>query len=149
MGSCPLFDKKSMIKKVVLIFKLLFLLYLSAVFFLCLYTFKDTGIDLSLYFFGIRADRIAHFIMFLPYPFSAWYAIEGWFKKVFGRYDIAMLVLSGIMLAFVAETLQNINPNRDFDPADILANITGVLTGTILLLIFNTIVKHVWPGRLQ
>ena len=60
-----------------------------------------------------------------------------------------MLVLSGIILALVAETLQNLNPNRDFDPADILANITGVLAGTILLLIFNTIVKHVWPGRLQ
>ena len=85
-------------------------------FFFALYTFKDTGIDLSLYFFGIRADRIAHFIMFLPYPFLAWHAIEGWFKKVFGRYDIAMLVLSGIMLALVAETLQNLNPNRDFDP---------------------------------
>jgi VanZ family protein len=138
-----------MIKKIVVIFKFLFLIYLATVLFLCLYTFKDTGIDLSQYFLGIRADRIAHFIMFLPYPLSAWFAIGSWFKKVSGRFGIAMLVFSGIILAFVAETLQNLNPNRDFDPIDILANIIGILTGTILLLVFNKIVKHVWPGRLQ
>ena len=136
-------------KKYIIVFKILFWTYLSAVFFLCLYTFKDTGIDLSIYFFGISADRIVHFIMFLPYPTSAWFAIEGWFKKLSGRYAIAILFFSGIALAIFAETLQRLNPNRDFDPRDILANMLGIFVGTIILLILKAVVKNVWPSRLQ
>lgn len=130
-------------------FRILFLVYLSTVIFLCLYSFTDTGIDLNEFYFGIRADRVAHFIMLLPYPFAAWFAIDGWFKKVFGKYSIPVLFCSGVLLAGVVESLQNFNPNRDFDPFDIVANVAGVLTGTIFLLVFNYILKHVWPGRLQ
>ena len=130
------------------IFRILFVIYLGLVFFFCLYSFKDTGVDLSTYFFGIRADRIAHFIMFFPYPFSAWLAVKEELRERFGKLSHLILLLSGILLAFTAETLQLLNPSRDFDPIDLVANISGLATASLIIFFLEKSIDNVWPDRL-
>lgn len=136
-------------KKVRLLFKVLFLIYICMVFFFCLYTFNDTGVDLSKYIFGIRADRLAHFIMFFPYPFSAWLAAKRELRERLGKYSHVVLLISGILLAITTEALQSLNPGRDTDPLDLVANITGLLSATAIIYKTEKFIDHVWPDRLQ
>lgn len=119
------------------------------VFFFCLYTFNDTGVDLSKYIFGIRADRLAHFIMFFPYPFSAWLATKRELRERLGKYSHVVLLISGILLAITTEALQSLNPGRDTDPLDLVANITGLLSATAIIYKTEKFIDHVWPDRLQ
>ncbi len=136
-------------KSIRLLFKVLFFIYICMVFFFCLYSFNDTGVDLSKYFLGIRVDRIAHFIMFFPYPFSAWLAVKKELREKFGRYSHIVLFVSGFMLALITESLQSFNPSRDTDPLDLLANVTGILCAAIIIFILEKFIDNVWPDRLQ
>lgn len=137
-----------MIKSFVQLFRYLFAIYIALVLFFCLFTFSNTGINLSEYIFGIRADRIAHFIMFFPYPVSAWLALKENFRKNFPKYPVLMLMLTGAALALTAEVLQKFNPARESDIYDLAANVAGIVAGTLLTLLFRKIIDNVWPDRL-
>lgn len=136
-------------KSIRLLFKLLFFIYICMVFFFCLYSFNDTGVDLSKYFMGIRVDRIAHFVMFFPYPFSAWLAVKKELREKCGKYSHIILFISGVSLALITEGMQSLNPSRDTDPLDLVANITGILFATIIIYILEKFIDNVWPDRLQ
>lgn len=138
-----------MIKSIVNLFRYLFAIYIALVFFFCLYSFGDTGINLTEYIFGIRVDRIAHFIMFFPYPISAWLALKASLRKLFPGFPQTMVLLSGLGLAFVAETLQKLNPARESDMFDLAANFTAIASGTLVIFIFRKFIDNVWPDRLQ
>jgi len=138
-----------MIKSIILLFRYLFAIYIALVFFFCLYSFGDTGIDLSEYFFGIRVDRIAHFIMFFPYPISAWLALKANLRKLFPGFPQSVVLLSGFGLAFIAETLQKLNPARESDIFDLAANFAAIVSGTLVIFIFRKFIDNVWPDRLQ
>ncbi len=130
-------------------FRSLFFIYITLVVFLSLYSFKNTSINLSDYIFGIRADRYAHFLMFFPFPFSAWFAFGGIIRNYSGKWSMILLCLSGIAISSITEFLQKLNPDRGFDPKDLLANYTGIIIGTLLVIIIERYAKNVWPGRLQ
>ncbi|MDD4058102.1 MAG: VanZ family protein [Bacteroidales bacterium] len=136
-------------KRVRVLFRILFIVYICMVFFFCLYSFKDTGVDLSKYIFGIRGDRIAHFIMFFPYPFSAWLASKKELREKFGKASHLVLFISGVSLAITVELLQSLNTNRESDPMDVLANLSGLLVATAIILILEKFIDNVWPDRLQ
>ena len=119
------------------------------VFFFCLYSFKDTGVDLSKYIFGIRGDRIAHFIMFFPYPFSAWLASKKELRERFGKASHFVLLISGVSLAITVELMQSFIPNRDSDPMDFFANLSGLIVAAVIILILEKFIDNVWPDRLQ
>lgn len=138
-----------MIKSIVPLFRYLFAIYIALVFFFCLYSFGDTGINLSKFIFGIRADRIAHFIMFFPYPISAWLALKGNLRKLFPGYSQITVLVSGFGLAFVAESLQKLNPARESDLFDLAANFAAIAAGTLVIFIFRKFIDNVWPDRLQ
>ncbi|MPM33420.1 hypothetical protein SDC9_79995 [bioreactor metagenome] len=131
-----------------IIFKILFFIYLGLVFFFCLYSFNDTGVDLSKTIFGIRADRVAHFIMFFPYPLSAWLAAKKELRERTGRYSHSVILGSGILVAILAEILQSLTPTRDSDPFDLIANIAGLIFATLLIFILEKYIDYVWPDRL-
>jgi len=138
-----------MIKSIVRLFRYLFAIYIALVFFFCLYSFGDTGINLSEYIFGIRADRVAHFIMFFPYPISAWLALKGSLRKLFPEFPQIIVLLSGFGLAFIAETLQKLNPARESDLFDLAANFIAIISGTVVIFVFRKFIDNVWPDRLQ
>ena len=136
-------------KSLRLLFKVLFFIYICMVFFFCLYSFKDTGVDLSKYILGIRADRLAHFAMFFPYPFSAWLATKKELRGKFGKFSHLALLISGLLLALITEILQSLNPARDTDPLDLVANSTGLLCAAAIIFKLEKFIDHVWPDRLQ
>ncbi len=108
--------------------------YISLVFFCCLHRFSGSeNLDLGRYFLGIRLDRCAHFAMFLPYPFVAWFFIN-YDQKIKGwsRYTYSIIFISGLLLATLAEVSQEfLTTYRDADPFDLVANFTAITTGTL------------------
>lgn len=125
---------------------ILFITYIALVFFCCLYSFSDSDIDLAKYFLGIRLDRYVHFTMFFPYPFSAWLFLNyNTLTKNICKYSIPIIVVSGLVLAAIAEGSQSlITPNRQSDYLDYVANATGILTGTGIIIIFKPQIKAIF-----
>lgn len=131
------------------LFRTLFVLYLSLLFFFSLYSFNSSPVDLSKYFLGVRADRIAHFIMFFPFPFSAWFAFGGQIKKITTKFAYLALFIMGIVVASFTETLQSVIPGRDSDWLDLVANYSSIFMGTLLVVLVDKYAKNVWISRLQ
>ena len=130
-------------------FRSLFLIYIFIVLFASLYSFKNTSVDLSGFILGIRADRLIHFIMFLPFPLFAWLAFGSAIKRYTDRFSMSALAISGLLISTITETLQTLNPNRDFDYIDLIANYSAIIIGTILVALIDKYSNNVWPGRLQ
>ncbi|MEG1485286.1 MAG: VanZ family protein [Bacteroidales bacterium] len=124
----------------------LFLLYLLTVLFFCLYNFTNNNINLAEYFFGIRLDRVFHFLMFLPYPFVCWLFFNyNKYIKIFKEYTFAAIILSGILFASMAEASQELlTTYRDSDPYDLAANITGILIGSLLVYILKGLLSKIF-----
>ncbi len=131
------------------IFIALFYIYIMLVLFFTLWTFESTPINLSEYILFIRADHAAHFVMFFPYPVSAWFAFESTLRKRGIKRPLLTIFVSGLVLATLAEILQNFNPARDFDIMDIAANYSAIVLSTLLVKATERFLNNVWPGRLQ
>lgn len=132
--------------KIYITVTVLFLLYIAAVFFFCLYNFSDTNMNLATYIFGIRLDRALHFIMFLPYPFVCWLFFSyNKHIKIYKEYTFAAIILSGLLLASFAEAAQELFTNyRDSDPYDLGANITGIFVGSGIVYLFKGILIKIF-----
>ena len=130
-------------------FRSLFFIYIVVVLFASLYSFKNTSVDLSVFILGIRADRLVHFIMFFPFPFSAWLAFGTTIKKLTNRWSMPALLFSGAIISSITEFLQTLNTNRYFDYVDLIANYSAIVVGTIMVALIEKYAKNVWPGRLQ
>ena len=112
----------------------LMLVYLSVLFFCCLYDFSDTDIKISEYFLGIRSDKWVHFAMFLPYPLVCrllLYILNPFKGK---RYVTSMtILLSGILLAAMTEFFQLwFTDYRSMDYTDGIADCVGLMAGTLV-----------------
>lgn len=115
-------------------------IYIAMVFFCCLYNFSSgTGLDLGRHFLGIRMDRIVHFLMFLPYSFLCWGFIKfSHSKTFFARHIITTVIVSGVIVATIAELSQELlTTYRDSDPWDLVANISAIIVGAILMTILG------------
>ncbi len=130
-------------------FRSIFFIYILIILFASLYSFKNTSVDLSGFILGIRADRLIHFIMFLPFPLFAWLAFGTTIKRHTHRLSISVLLISGLLISTITEVLQTLNPNRDFDYIDLIANYSAIIIGTTLVALIEKYAKNVWPGRLQ
>ena len=127
-------SKSSAFHKVVIT---LFFIYLAALCVLYFATFKDTP-DIPKEIFGIKMDKIAHFLMFFPYPFLAHRSLTGkrkWRNLVF-------VILGGIVLAYGLELSQHtVNPARTTDPWDLVVNIASLSVSTFILALIDLIRK--------
>lgn len=100
--------------------------YFAAVLMICLA--KPQYIpSMSRSFWGIPADKIAHFLMFLPYPAIA-YAV---FRPVEGsRWRhiavLAAIFATGLGLAMGTERLQGLSEYRSFEIEDFYADVLGM-----------------------
>jgi glycopeptide antibiotics resistance protein len=115
--------------------KILFLLYIASLLFLSLASFA--GIDLGIRrtdIIGIPIDKCIHFLMFLPYPFLAYFAAprKNWWRTLF------YVGMTGIIIAFLLELSQGIfTQDRVTDIWDLVANVIAILIGTAVLLLFK------------
>lgn len=84
-------------------------------------------------FFGIPMDKMAHFLMFIPYPILA-VAVFYRREKTAGN---ALIVFSGaaatgLMLAYATEIIQAHIGYRSYDIHDFAADASGLAAGCIM-----------------
>ncbi len=112
-------------------FRILTLLYLGAVALLCFANFSNVS-EMPRTIFGLQADKVVHFLMFLPFPLLSFYSFESGrrsFMKTF-LLLVALFVL-GCLLAWGTELIQSKLPYRSMDPEDFKADRLGLLCGTL------------------
>jgi VanZ family protein len=116
--------------------------YFAAVIFLCLARPQQIP-SLEKMIWGIPADKIAHFLMFLPYPVIAYIA----FKPSTGRKWAHLLVLIvvfavGIGLAIGTERLQGLSDYRSYEIEDFYADVFGMECSAVIIALYIIIKRH-------
>lgn len=118
-----------------IIYILAFCIYIAAILFLCLMR-PDNLPQTELFIFGIPADKVAHFSMFMPFPVLIHLMF---FKKERSKWlDLAILI-GGIVLAigaaFGTEQLQAMTQYRSQDINDVYADMKGMAVGATIVLL--------------
>lgn len=86
---------------------------------------------------GIPIDKIAHFLMFLPYPIIAYIA----FRPSRGKKWRHLLVLTavfaaGVVLAMGTEQLQGLSEYRSYEVEDFYADILGMKLSSLVTALY-------------
>lgn len=125
--------------------------YFCLIIFLCLYNFPHE-INLPHRVLGIRADLIAHYFMFIPYPFIIGSLINYGFgrkKKRLVKYSYLVIFFTGIVFALLTELIQKYLTNyRTGDITDLIADVCGILTGIVLLGLMNNNIRKFLNKRM-
>lgn len=114
--------------------------YFATVLFLCLAKPQQVpGLEMT--FWGIEADKIAHFLMFLPYPAIAYRAFRPAARERWRHIIVlAIIFAAGVGAATITEQLQGLSAYRSYETHDLYADVLGIWCMTIiisLLIIFN------------
>lgn len=111
-----------------------FCIYIGAILYLCL-TKPDNLPQTEFLIFGLPADKVAHFTMFLPFPILMYLMF---FDRSRSRWlDMLILVAAialGIGAAFGTEYLQALTQYRSSDINDTFADMKGLSTGALIVL---------------
>ena len=117
--------------------RILFFLYLAVVAFLC-FMHVDKLPDVQKFIFGIPTDKVAHFLMFLPFPILAYLAYDHLTNKLShaALFAFATLVL-GALLAYGTEYIQGKLPYRSMDMNDFKADLLALVLSCIFVFIID------------
>lgn len=119
-----------------LISVILFCLYLTAVAILCFVRGEQLP-DLPSSWFGIPTDKIAHALMFLPFPILSYQAFYPYKTGTLGK--IAMVTIFTIVGAGVAlgtEKIQGLLQYRTYEIADLIADFIGIAAGASICMAY-------------
>lgn len=109
-----------------------FCIYIAAVAALC-FMKGDSLPDIPVNWFGLPADKVAHFLMFLPYTLLSYRAFSpkkgGIMRKVA---TLALCALSGAAIAVATEKIQGMLGYRSQDSKDMLADFMGIGAGCLI-----------------
>jgi len=111
-----------------------FCLYLAAILVLCLMK-PDSLPETEIFIFGIPADKVVHFTMFLPFPVLMHLMLLD--RRRSRWIDLLILTASvalGIGAAFGTEHLQSLTQYRSCDINDVYADMRGIFFGCIIVL---------------
>ena len=108
------------------IFRILLVLYLISILVLCFANLSSLP-DVSNTIFGIEIDKVAHFLMFLPFPALFYLSFEGKAAALIGAG-----ILAGLSVAGTTEWVQSFLTYRSMDLADFFADTAGLLSGALL-----------------
>lgn len=118
-----------------LLYILIFCIYIAAILTLCLMK-PDNLPETEMFIFGIPADKVAHFTMFLPFPVLLHMMFM---DKSRDKWLDLLVVLAAIVLgigaAFGTEYLQSMTQYRSSDINDVYADMKGLGIGCIIVLI--------------
>lgn len=127
-----------------IIFRILMILYIFAVGYLCFNNFKDIPSDLPKMLFGIPIDKVAHFCMFFPFPILGFFAFDHsrWsVLETIGK--ILVLAAYGCIFAGLTELVQGLLPYRTDDLADFKADTIGISLASLIVFIVDIFfIKH-------
>lgn len=109
-------------KRNIIIARILMLLYIAAIAFICFGHF-DSLPKVSDSIFGIETDKLVHFAMFLPFPILAYFSTGTNPKGPWKALLIVLgILLAGCIIAAATEVVQSMIPDRDADPKDFFAD---------------------------
>ena len=119
------------------IWLILLLIYLGMVAWCCFGQFESLP-KVTKDFLGIPADKIVHFIMFLPFPFLcfrtfSFLAAKPW-QAVLALFVIFLI---GCLIAAGTEIGQSFTSHRSADPMDFLADAIALATCALITLILH------------
>lgn len=119
-----------MIKNRQMPWRILTMVYLAAVSYLC---FAPAGAfpTITEWHFFIPADKVVHFCMFTPFPVLMFFAFA---KKSSAR--IGLYLLTGAAMALLTECIQGLTKTRSMDMTDFAADSCGLIFSCLLLLAF-------------
>lgn len=127
------------------IFAALFCLYILAVCFLC-FTKGEQLPDVPSTWFGLPADKVAHFIMFLPFTPLAYATFAPVSEGIWRKLAVALICTAvGVGLAFATERIQGMLGYRAEDTYDMFSDIIGLATGAALAIVIVAI--QYWKRR--
>ena len=111
--------------------RILFVVYLAAIAFLC-FMHADKIPDMQKTLFGIPTDKVAHFLMFLPFPILVFLAYDHVTNKVWSVVLFAVLTFAvGAAIAWGTEYIQGMLPYRSRDVADFRADLLALGISTL------------------
>lgn len=111
--------------------RILFVVYLAAIAFLC-FMHADKIPDMQKTLFGIPTDKVAHFLMFLPFPILTFLAYDHVTNKVWSAVLFAVLTFAvGAAIAWGTEYIQGMLPYRSRDVADFRADLLALGISTL------------------
>jgi len=123
-----------MIRRTTFAIRILLAFYVMVVLLLC-FSRMDSVPAISPYFLGIPMDKIAHFVMFFPFPILVYGAVERHSKTplksllfIFGVF------VTGCLFAMGTEIGQYFISYRSADPNDFLADGIGMMVSSIIIL---------------
>lgn len=117
--------------------KAVFLLYLAAVAFLCFGHF-DSVPQAEITILGIPADKIGHFLMFLPFP-VLFYLAFGWHTGSRWRSVVLAVVAlaAGCLTAYSTELIQGLTTYRSKDILDFIADTMALVLSSAAVLTYE------------
>lgn len=120
---------------------ILFCIYIVAVILLCV--IRTEGLpDLPRNFMGIPLDKVAHFIMFLPFPVLGYLAFTPYASGIWRKIAVlGIICLIGCCFAYSTEKLQSFTAYRKYELVDMSADMIGIATGALAILI-NIAIRH-------
>ena len=117
--------------------RILFFLYLVAIAVLC-FMHVDKLPDVQKFILGIPTDKVAHFLMFLPFPILAYLAYDHLTNKVWSAilFALATFVI-GCLLAYGTEYVQGRLPYRSMDIKDFKADALALAISSVFVFIID------------
>lgn len=127
-----------MMRHKVFIPRILMLLYLSTVAFLCFHRFSSMP-SVPTNLLGIPIDKIIHFCMFLPFPVIGAMCIDRVPSKKWQFIATSLGVLTaGCVFAALTEIIQSRLSYRTGDKYDFLADALAVIVGSMAAVVILT-----------
>lgn len=121
----------------IILSRILFFLYLVAVAFVC-FMRPDRLPDVQKDILGIPSDKVAHFLMFFPFPILTFLSFGKPNKKPWGAVLFAFLnLLAGSAVAALTEYVQGLLPYRTKDFSDFKADFLALVISTLLVFLVD------------
>lgn len=121
---------------------LAFCVYIATILTLCLIKPDDLP-QPEIYLFGLPADKVVHFLMFLPFPVLIYMML---FEKARKKWLDTLILAGGMALGLCAalgtEFLQSLTQYRSADIHDVYADMQGICLGGIIVLAFIILKKN-------
>ena len=114
------------------LFRILLLLYLGVLALLCFANFSSVP-EVQPTFLGIPADKLVHFLMFMPFPSLAFWSLRPRRLSVVKTLLVLVILFAaGCLIAWGTEYVQGLLPYREMDLMDFRADRIGLACGSVI-----------------
>ena len=126
-----------------LLARILFVLYLAAVAYLCFGRFDDMP-DVEKYIFGIPTDKVVHFLMFFPFPILAFLAFDRYTEKFWSTvlWTLGTFAAGALLAAGTEYGQARLTTWRSGDPLDLRADLIALGISSLLVFCIDLWKQH-------